>query len=124
MPHPRHIFSFIFAGAQKRTEGTPAKDVVLKMRGVATTRVRFLSDYAKGSKSKLKYSEYADNFPEERKFFSFDLPLASFEGGVAGPGVHTVPFAVVLPEVLPSSTLVRCGLYKTWSSVVCDMMWC
>lgn len=43
--------------------------------------------------------------PQEVDFLKFDMLLTSFRG-MAGPGVHVLPFAVVLPEVLPSTMLV------------------
>lgn len=103
---------------QKRDQGTPANDLVLQIRGKATTACTTVIAYCdindhnnvpsekSAPRKSNALSDQNNGTSDARDFLVFDLPLASF-GGVASPGVHVVPFAVVLPDMLPSTMKVQ-----------------
>lgn len=52
-----------------------------------------------------RFNREEESYKETNVFLSFDVQLASF-GGKAASGVHSFPFAIMLPVDLPPSLLV------------------
>lgn len=86
---------------QDNVEGTSAGSLVLRLVGLARTRiVRSNSTNHQTSRNTV--------YSAKDEFLSFDIQLASF-GGRAAACSQSFPFSVMLPPGLPSSMKVRGG---------------
>ncbi|CAN0089818.1 unnamed protein product, partial [Laminaria digitata] len=84
--------------SQSSAEGSSADSLVLRLVGLARTRI----DRSSGTGN----NSHDTTYTAKDEFLSFDVQLASF-GGKAAPGSHSFPFSVMLPPGLPSSMKER-----------------
>lgn len=84
--------------AQKKTEGSSAKELTLRLVGTATTRV-----YLEGQRDTFGRTEYSEDSDE---FLSYEVQLACFDRK-ATTGIHNFPFSIMLPPGLYPSMKVR-----------------
>ena len=90
----------------QKDAGSPADALVLRLVGLAKTRVMFKQTILVPTASGAAPVTHRDTLSEDIEFLGYDVHLASF-GGQAAPGVHTFPFSVILPLGLPPSMSVR-----------------
>ena len=92
---------------QSNDEGSSADGLVLRMVGLATTRVmRETTVITPNGNNANHTTTHREVISEEKDFLSYEVQLASF-GGKATTGSHGYPFSVMLPRGLPPSMQVR-----------------
>ena len=82
---------------QNNADGSSAGSLVLRLVGLARTRI---------VRSSSNKNSSGTTYQARDEFLSFDIQLASF-GGRAAASSHSFPFSVMLPPGLPSSMKVR-----------------
>ncbi|CAN0469138.1 unnamed protein product, partial [Laminaria digitata] len=90
----QHVYT-----SQNNAKGSSAQKLVLRLVGLARTRIVRDSSNGRDSSERTVYTA-------KDEFLGFDIQLASF-GGKAAAGSHSFPFSVMLPSGLPSSMKVR-----------------
>lgn len=92
--------------AQRNAEGSSANELVLRLFGVAKTRVMYDTTNMTHNNSNAQSYTHREMLTEKKEFLSYDVQLANF-GGTAASGSHSFPFSVMLPPGLPPSMEVR-----------------
>lgn len=97
---------------QNNEEGSSADELVLRLYGVAKTRVMYDTTNMAHNNSNAQSYTHREMLTEKKEFLSYDVQLAAF-GGKAASGSHSFPFQVMLPPGLPPSMEVtsRAVLY-------------
>lgn len=91
---------------QKNAEGSSANELVLRLFGVAKTRVMYDTTNMAHSGNNAQSYTHREMLTEKKEFLSYDVQLAAF-GGKAASGSHNFPFSVMLPPGLPPSMKVQ-----------------
>ncbi|CAM9445217.1 unnamed protein product [Ectocarpus sp. 6 AP-2014] len=86
----------------KNEEGSSADELVLRLYGVAKTRVMYDTTNMAHNNSNAQSYTHREMLTEKKEFLSYDVQLAAF-GGKAASGSHSFPFQVMLPPGLPPS---------------------